>query len=893
MKPSLSRRNTYHQALLALLCGLLAASTYLPAKPAGAQTAAARGGNPEHATVQGTVQDPSGAIVPGAQVQLLRSDKTVVARGTTDGAGHFQLAQPAAGDYQLKVMLPGFSTLTRPLHVAGVPPAPLTLTLAIADVSTNVNVNADQDVALADPATNADATTLTADDMKDLPIFDADIVSTLAAFLDAGAAGEGGTTLVIDGVESKTVGVSPSAIERISVNQDPYSAQYRNPGRGQVEIVTKSTADHFHGEFSFNFRDNALNANNYFATTKPASQRRIYEGFVTGPVYNPFSRSKSVVPHTAFLFSLTRREAYNLEQVDAAVVPVATPPQNVSTPQFSTNLTMKVSHDYNDHHSGYLLYRFNRASNHDPNIGGQTQQSAGYNTYNFDMDLTYHDDYTLSANKLNQFSLLFERNLDRTVSNVQAAQIVVEGVATFGGGANDQYNTENNPNLSDIFSWTLSTHIPQQLKFGIQVPNQGRRILEDNTNRQGTYTFANLAAYLAGTPSAFSVQQGAFRFQTVYAQPGAFFLDQIQLTPKLTVIPGLRYDYQDAIPQTKDGFEPHLSLAYVLDKDHGLVVRTGSAVYIRRVGVNVGQQIARYSHAAERNLLITSNLSYPISPMVEAAAPPSLFNYAPGVQSPVQAYYGLSIERDITKKSTLTLGYNGYRGWHALRSIDVNAPLPPFTSTARPDPRYAQEAVLNSGGYQKTDGMSLSYRGRVGNVVSGFLQYTWQHADADTQYSTFFPQNQYAPNNEWSRIDSDQRQRLSLFATLYPDKPFTLGVGFYNNTPLPYTETTGTDDYHTGLFNARPAGVARNSLSAGSFQDLQVRLGYTLKLAPLYKDNSGKDTPQEIVFAISSFNTLNRVNFENYDGVVSSPQFMQPITANAPRRLQLSASYSF
>jgi hypothetical protein len=181
----------------------------------------------------------------------------------------------------------------------------------------------------------------------------------------------------------------------------------------------------------------------------------------------------------------------------------------------------------------------------------------------------------------------------------------------------------------------------------------------------------------------------------------------------------------------------------------------------------------------------------------------------------------------------------------------------------------------------------------VGDVISGFLQYTWQHADANTQYSTFFPENQYAPNNEWSRIDSDQRQRLSLFATLYPDKPFTLGVGFYNNTPLPYTETTGTDDYHTGLFNARPAGVPRNSLNAGSFQDLQVRLGYTLKLAPLYRDNAGKDTPQTIVFSISSFNTLNRVNFESYDGVVSSPQFMQPTTANAARKLQLTASYSF
>jgi hypothetical protein len=487
-------------------------------------------------------------------------------------------------------------------------------------------------------------------------------------------------------------------------------------------------------------------------------------------------------------------------------------------------------------------------------------------------------------------------NLDRIASNVRAPQYIVQGVATFNGGANDQYNTENNPNLSDIFSWTLKTRIPQDLKFGVQIPNQGRRILEDNTDRQGTYTFANIAAYQAGKPSSFSIQRGASRFQTVYSQPGAFITDQIQLTPKLTVIPGLRYDFQDAISQTKNGFEPHLSFAYVVDEDRGIVIRTGAATYIRRVGVNIGQQIARYSHAAEQNLLNTSNnICFPIGATCNPAAGqvPSLFNYAANVKSPTQGYFGLSIEGNVTKKSTLTVGYNGYRGWHALRSIDTNAPLPPFTSSVRPDPNYSQKLVMDSGGYQKTDGLSVSYRGRIGDVVSGFLQYTWQHADSDTQWSTFSPQNQYRPNDEWSRTDLDQRQRLSLFATLYPDKPFTLGVGFYDNTALPYTETTGGDDYHTGLFNARPAGVARNTLQGGDYQDLQVRLGYTLKLAPLYKAVSERDTPQAIAFSVSSFNTLNYTSFESYDGVLGSPQFMQPTSANNPRRIQLSASYSF
>jgi hypothetical protein len=177
MKLSFPRRTSSPQAFVALLCSLLLAFYGLFTAALGAQAVAARSGK----TLQGTVQDPSGAIISGAQIQLLRPDKTVVERVTTDGSGHFQLAQPAVGDYLLRVVLPGFSTLTRPLHVAGDPLAQLTLTMAIADVSTNVNVNADENLPLADPTTNADATTLTADDMKDLPIFDADIVSTLAA----------------------------------------------------------------------------------------------------------------------------------------------------------------------------------------------------------------------------------------------------------------------------------------------------------------------------------------------------------------------------------------------------------------------------------------------------------------------------------------------------------------------------------------------------------------------------------------------------------------------------------------------------------------------------------------------------------------------------------------
>ena len=908
-------------AAFCLFAALLGVSPAISARGQAATAPVARpDAGPLTGPIAGQVKDPSGAVIPGARVELRRPDGAVVASGIADRAGQFRIAEPAAGEYRLSVALPGFEPLTRTLRIGRGPLAPLTLTLSLASVSTNVIINGAEDLDVAAPDQNQNAATVSSSDMKSLPIFDGDVVATLSAFLDAGVAGEGGTTLIVDGVESKTVGVAPSAIERVSVNQDPYSAQYRQPGKGQVEIVTKSTADRFHGSASFTFRDSALNATNYFAVSKAPEQRRIYEGYLTGPI--------RPLRGTTFLFSVNRQEEDVSSTVNATVPDPANPTsgagipflQNVAAPTRALWVTMKTAHQINDHHSAYLLYRFYDGSKSNQNIGGQTLDAtgnlgydydAGYASYGFDMDLTFHDDLAFAPNKINQFSILFERNIDRTVSNQQAAALVVQGYFSSGGAQNDSLQTENNPNLSDIVSWTA--HRIHQLKFGVQLPNLGRRVLEDLSNRLGTYTFgavpnctpvnsadthcSPLAAFEQNTPASFTLQQGQSRFLTHFDQPSAFLQDQIQATPRLTVTPGLRYDFQNALPGTMDAVEPRLSLAYVLDKQHALAVRVGSGIYMRRVGVNIGQQLARYQYGAERSLQLNepaNAVCYPNgSPTCDmsaalAAQPSNLFNFEPNVKAPMQDYFGLSVERQLTKKSTVTLGYDGYRGWHALRTIDINAPLPPFVSALRPNPSYSQIQQLQSGGYQKTDGMTLNYRGRIGNVFSGFMQYGWQHNGSNTQWSTFMPENQFAPNAEWSRSDNDQRQRFALFGTFYPDKLLNLGIGFYNYTPTPYSITTGTDAYNDGLTNARPPGVPRNSLNSGTYQDVQLRWGYTFKLRPRLKDRS-----PTVGLSVSSFNTLNRVNYGGYVGVVTSSDFMRPTTASDPRRLQLAASYNF
>ncbi len=526
------------RAIASLLVGLQLC--LLPAGLALGQAAErTRPASPTRQTAQltGQVQDQTGAIIPGATIELQRTDNTLLATAVSDGSGRFRLAQPPAGEYKLAVTLPGFQPLTQVLRVRQTPLAAITLTMSLASVSTIVNVNAAENVDIIAPDTNASATTVTSDDLKKLPVFDGDIVATLSAFLDAGASGEGGATLIVDGVEKSAVGVAPSAIDQVIINQDPYSARFTTPGRGQVEILTKATADRFHGAFNFTFRDSALDATNAFAKIKPPEQRRIFEGYLTGPI--------KPLHNTSFLFSLNRQESDSYAQVNAVSIPAVISAHNISAPSRTTNLTMKVSHRFSDRHSAYIMYELSDSTRTNQSVGGLVQESAGFVVHNFDQDIVYHDDLVLSPTKLNQFSFLFEHNEDAINSNQHAPSVVVAGVATFGGGQNDTYQTEYNPNISDIFSWTRKTH---QFKFGIQIPNAGRRVLEDRTNRLGTYIFPNLAAFQTSSPSVFSIQQGQSRFITHFVQPQAFFQDQLQVTPKLTVTAGLRYFWQNALP---------------------------------------------------------------------------------------------------------------------------------------------------------------------------------------------------------------------------------------------------------------------------------------------------------------------------------------------------------
>jgi Carboxypeptidase regulatory-like domain/TonB dependent receptor len=883
----------YGFLILLILC---AGPAWVGALACSTATPPAAGHSPLPA-ITGSVTDGTGAIVPGAQVELLATDGSVAATATADATGMFRLQPPHAGPFTVSVSVAGFQPLTKPVQANTAVTAPLSMVLSVASSVQQVTVTAASSVDLTSGESNGDTAVMTADDLKDLPVFDNDYVTAMGAFLDSGDTATAGTGLMVDGVEANRAMVSPSAVEEVHINQDPYSAQYYRPGRGQIEIITRQAQQEYHGQFNFLFRDSSMNAQQDFSPNKPFEQRRIYEGNVTGPI--------RFIPKSAFLFSFNRAEEDLDAVVNATVAPTPDDPlgifnENVPAPTRDTEFSMRVGHQFSDTNNAYVMYAFQDSTNQNEGVGNQTLPEAGYNAEYREDDLTLHDDDAASATTLNQASLVLERT-DNPLNDVQEGpQVVVNGYYTGGSAQNDQDSSEYNLRANDMVTWTRGRNL---VKWGVNLPHFSRRVFDDHTDEDGTYSYSPtyaadgtetetaIEAEQAGDPSGYTLKEGQTRFVYHQQEVGAFIQDQVKAGSRFSITPGVRYDWQNFLPGDVANFSPRVSFGLVLNQAHEMVLRGGGGIYYDRIGSSPLLDIARYQEAKLRLLQISANqepLCFPISDCVDVPAlPPSIVERAPGMRTPYQIQEGILIERKVGEKGNLSIGGRMNRGVDVFRSVDLNAPLGPLYAE-RPNPNFSQERQMQSAGTQKGTALDINYRGRFNQRFTGFAWYTWSHYGNNTSGIWWFPENQQDPNADWGPADWDQRQHFGLYAAINPEHLLNLGVGVFTNTGHPWTVLTGTDAYGDNLFNARPEGVARNSEIGPGYSDMDLRWGHDFKLHPKELDRS-----PTVGVSVASFDVLNHPNGSYVDTVEGSPDFGEVTSADPPRRTQLGMRLNF
>jgi len=84
-----------------------------------------------------------------------------------------------------------------------------------------------------------------------------------------------------------------------------------------------------------------------------------------------------------------------------------------------------------------------------------------------------------------------------------------------------------------------------------------------------------LQNYQRNIPFTYSLGQGQIRFVYHQQEVGGFFQDQIKLKPRLSITPGLRYDWQNALANDRNNFSPRFSFAWAVDPKTRTVLRGG------------------------------------------------------------------------------------------------------------------------------------------------------------------------------------------------------------------------------------------------------------------------------------------------------------------------------
>jgi hypothetical protein len=871
--------------------------------------------------VTGKTVDPSGALVTGADVTLYGPGNTTVAITKTGPDGSFTVDVPP-GSYALEISAEGFEKVVQGIS-AGPNSRPMTITLSIAGITQNVDVEENPNQITLDAQNNQTALVLKEDDIQSLPDDEDELTAYLTELAGPRAAAAGGVQFIIDGFLGGRL-PPKDQIREIRINTNPFTTEYGRAGFGRIEIVTKPGTGRLRGNFNFNFRSDALNATQFAAPVKLPYSRQNFQGNISGPlVHNRLSVT----------LSAQRNDSFSTTTIKAL-----TPdgPVNASITQPNLREGFNSRGQYALSANNTLNFNLEYASNTRSNQGvGQfslPERAANSKGKQFGFQL--RETAVLSTHFIHETR--FEVTQNHNATNPITQERAINVLDAFSAGGSQNVTDTNNKNF--LFGNALIFNSKGfTLKTGTQGEYYRNRSYNAN-NFLGTYTFSSLDAYLAGTPTTFTMNIGNPLIFATQFEFGAFAQTDIKLSNRMLVSPGVRYQIQTHLAD-RNNFDPRMSLSYQLSKTS--VLRLGAGTFHQTFSIGNFQQLLQLDGTHQTQIVIR-NPSFP-NPFAGAspeAVPASIRVKSPTLVASYTNNLSASLEKSLKSGATVSIAYDFIRGNHLLRSRNINAPLPGFG--VRPDPTQGNIWQLESSGLSTFKGLTLGYRSRVRGSLNMFANYTFSSSFNDTDGAFSQPANNYNLHSEWGRSSDNQRHHFQAGLNGRLPGNVTFNTTWRWNTGRPYTITTGFDENGDTVLNDRPFGVTRNSMTGPGLFDTNINLSKTIALIKTERVGSGEsgpDGPQggfggrggrgggfgggggrgaraggfgrgggaragggrganaagtaTATFFINVQNVLNHRNFNNPSGVMTSPFFGQSTSAQAPRTVELGVRVNF
>lgn len=268
-----------------------------------------------YGTIVGSVTDPSGAAIPGADITAINTGTNNKYTAVTSGSGNYTIAQLPGGTYEVHVRQGSFKEeVVSNVEVHVSTNTEVNVTLQVGAVNEQVSVQANQVQVQTTSASVGEV--IDGTQVRELPLSGENFVGLtqlspgVSAAQGANFVGKGldggvnfsvngnpytNNLFLVDGVNNNDVGsnrtilIYPSVdtISEFKMIRNSYGPEYGQASGAIISITTKSGTNQFHGGVFYAGRNDLLNANNWFANHDnlgKAKERRSDYGYnISGP----------------------------------------------------------------------------------------------------------------------------------------------------------------------------------------------------------------------------------------------------------------------------------------------------------------------------------------------------------------------------------------------------------------------------------------------------------------------------------------------------------------------------------------------------------------------------------------------------------------------------------
>jgi hypothetical protein len=812
-------------------------------------------------TLRGQVADPTGALIPGATITITTSAGVTKGTTTADASGSYQVSGLAPGSYIVLASVEGFADFaSQPIQLAAGQVMHVKISMAMAVEQQNVTVTDETAAVNVEAGGNANAMVLKDKDLDALSD-DPDELSNELTALAGPSAGPNGGQIYIDGFSGGQL-PPKSAIREIRINQNPFSAEFDRIGFGRIEILTKPGTDKLRGQLFIQGNDKAFNTGNPFTPVIPPYYSYQFNGTVSGAL------SKTA----SFFVSAEQRNTENINawQIPDAILDDAAGANSgctgtgpyYSCPEFGVNLlnrrirdnaSARIDLQLGPKNTFTARYGFLSESEHgDLNSGSLA--SASTHESNTDHTVQMSDAIIINDHIVNESRFQFERQNENHYPDSTAATINVQGDFS-GGGYSGQQSNDHYIRL-EFQNMTTMSHGAHAIKFGTRM-RDSRDATFTNGGFNGSFTFASPTSYLnmanglanTSNPQTFSdlVTAGfgpSTASYTTCAVAGnckssvanvfdiaLYAQDDWKFNPRLTLSGGLRWEAQNHISD-HDDWAPRVALAYALDgngkdKKPKTVLRAGYGFFYDRMGTG-NLKTVHFADIQNQYVLVNPNCASTETSLnvnilesgnCTSSGSSSAVKYQidPRYHSPYNEQGSVSLERQLTPGTSLTLNYMHTFGVHQTVTRNVNqAPdlnpahnLGGFKYEYFPEAVFTQNQLIASVNTKITKNLNLT----------GF--YTLSYANGNNNGSAT---DAYDLDKNYGRAGFVTRNNLFMMGNYNAPWGIRLSPFMVAQAGRPYNITLATDPLNN-FFNQRPAAATDAQCQSGSSEFVQTTFG--------------------------------------------------------------------